>query len=476
MKMRCWGVLGLIMCCAPAASAQALFGDGFEPEQIVSPIPRVNGVYQLPDGPTSRRLTWLMGELQPGQTTSDQEILDNFDDSWLQSIPLAQTRQFIDSIRASYPGGVILDVVSLSPIRATVVIDSPGAPPPYGFMNIGVRFTSGQKITLLGVNAVGGSLMFAQDASLSMSAAADKFMTLSANPALLVGRIDGGGQCMPIQARSADQPRATASVFKSWILAELGRAIAQGRVSSADNVPLVASELAPGGLINSEPLGTSFTVAELATLMMGNSDNTATDLMHELLGRSGIGEVVQQTAIEAPELLLPFLNISEQFHIFRSFDLSTALSYVNGSEPFQAQFLADQIEPLGPQSGGAFFHSQLLTRTWQATPNDICRLFAYLRQLPRGSEALTRVEAAFGASVAQPYVRDRWDRVWYKGGSLASGSADNFHVLTHVWMLERAGEEPKVLIALSNDDGGGIDAFEVQSVTARMLELLADLP
>ncbi|MCK7594099.1 hypothetical protein [Pseudomarimonas salicorniae] len=99
-----------------------------------------------------------------------------------------------------------------------------------------------------------------------------------------------------------------------------------------------------------------------------------------------------------------------------------------------------------------------------------------MRQLPRGSEALERVDAAFGAGVAQPYVRGRWDRVWYKGGSLASGSATNFHVLTHVWMLERAGEEPWVLIALSNQDSGGIDQFQVQSVTARILELLAAAP
>jgi hypothetical protein len=85
------------------------------------------------------------------------------------------------------------------------------------------------------------------------------------------------------------------------------------------------------------------------------------------------------------------------------------------------------------------------------------------------------VDAALGAQAAQPGVRGDFDRVWYKGGSLASG-ANGLHVLTHAWMLEDAGNRPYVVVAMSNSVGGGIDEYVVQSVTGRILQLVSELP
>lgn len=471
-----WASVALLVLSAGTATARALFVDGFDAYRIEPLFPVVGGAYQLPAGPAGNRLHWLIGELAVGETTSEQEVLDNFDAAWLSQVPVAQTQQFIQNLRTSYPNGVVADLVSLTPIRATAVVDTPGGTPPHGWLNMAVRYTGTQRITQLSVSAWGGSVMYPVDTTLTMTQAADKFMTLSSNAALLVGRIDPANQCVAIEQRAANQPRATASVFKSWVLGGVGRAIALGSLAGDDPVPLVATELAPGGAINNEPLGTPFPVTDLATLMMGISDNTATDLLHEVLGRDLIAGVVTATATDAPDRLLPFLNISEQFHVFRSFPLPTALSYVNGSEAFQAQFLREQIEPLGPNNGGAHFHVPLLTQgTWQATPNDICRMFAWARRLPRGSEAMALVDAAFGSSVAQPNVRREWDRAWYKGGSLLQ-STNNYHVLTHIWMLENAGSDPLVLVALANSDTGGIDPFQVQSVTGRILQLLAQMP
>lgn len=465
----------LLLLAVPAA-ARPLFVDGFEPYRIEPLFPVVDGQYQLPPSPVGNRLQWLIGELAAGETTTAQEVLDNFDPAWLAQIPVAQTQQFIQSIRNSYPGGVITDLVSHTPIRAYAVVDTPGSPPPHGWLNMAVRYTGSQRITQLGVSGWGGTVMYPEDTTLTMAQAADKFMTLSSSPALLVARINSANQCVAIEQRAANQPRATASLFKSWVLAGVGRAIALGSLAGDDPIPLVASELAPGGIINNEPLGTPFPVSDLASLMMGDSDNTSTDLLHEVIGRELIGQVVGATAIEAPQLLLPFLGISEQFHVFRSFPLPTALSYVNGTEAFQEQFLHAQIVPLGPNTGGPYLHIQLLTQgTWQATPNDICRMFAWTRRLPQGSEAMAVVDAAFGSGVAQPNVRRHWHRAWYKGGSLLSAT-NNYHVLTHAWMLENAGADPLVLIALSNSDGGGIDQYQVQSVTGRILELLSQLP
>lgn len=468
----------LVMCAAvlsiAVAEARPLFVDGFDPPRIAAQFPRVGGVYQLPAGPTTSRLQWLLTKLVPGTTITDQEITDNFDASWLATNTIAQTRTFIESVRTSYPNAIVTDVISVTPVRLVALIDTPGSPAPSGFLQFGARYSGTQRIVQFGVSAFGGSVMYPVDRTLTMVQAADKFATLSTAPALLVGRIGANGQCTAIVERNGTTPRATASIFKTWVLAAVARAIRDGALASADPVPLVASELAQGGVINSEPLGTPFPVRDLATLMMGISDNTATDLLHQLVGRESIAPIVQST-VAAPDLLLPFLGISEQFHVFRSFPLVDALAYVNGDQAFKNQFLQERIVPLGPYSSGPYFHTALLTSgTWRASPTDICQAFAWLRRLPQGSEAILTVDAALGASAAQPGVRDRWDRVWYKGGSLASGAG--FHVLTHAWMLENAGEDPYVVIALSNQDSGNIDQFNVQSVTGRLLELVSQLP
>lgn len=59
--------------------------------------------------------------------------------------------------------------------------------------------------------------------------------------------------------------------------------------------------------------------------------------------------------------------------------------------------------------------------------------------------------------------------------ALTASSAD-YDVLTHAWMLENAGEDPWVLVAMSNSENGGIDVYDVQSVTGRILELLDEMP
>lgn len=463
------------LCWTGLSSAQQLYSDGFDPPVIKPMFPLVGGVYQLPSGPSTTQLQWLIGELAASETTSIAEINAHFDPAAFSTMTAAQWKSFIDGKRAQFPNAFIRDVVMLTPVRATLVIASPGAPPPYGFMNVGAKYTGTQRIVQFTLSDYYGSVQYPVDQTLTMIQAADKFTTLSTAPSLLVGRINSAGQCTEMTGRNATTPRATASIFKLWILGGLGRAIALGVVGSADLLPMVASEIAPGGIINIEPLNTPFPVRDLARLMIGISDNTATDLMHQLLGRTFLNQVVIDYGVTQPDLLTPLLGISEQFHLFTSFNLSTAMTYVNGTQAFKNQFLQDNIVPLGPNTGGPFANTTLYTDgSWRASPTDVCRAFGQMLRLPQGSEALMTVDAAAGAGVAQPEVRAKWDRVWYKGGSLAS-SANGYHVLTHAWMLQNAGKDPYVVIAMSNSVNGNIDQFQVQSVTGRLLQLVYEM-
>ncbi len=454
---------------AGTASADRLYSDGFDPAVIAPLFPHVGGTIVLPPGPAADQLGWIMGELASGETTTPAEIAAHFDPGW--SVPVAETQAFFASLRSAWPDAVLRDVVGVTPVQLTVVIQRPGSPAPFGFVQLAARYTGAQGITQFGVSNYFGSVMYPDDQTLDLDQAVAKFATLSAQPSLLVGRIGANGQCSAVAGVDPGHLRATASIFKLWVLAGAARAVAAGSAAPEELLPLLASELAPGGTINSEPLGTPFPLSDLATLMIGISDNTATDLVHERIGRGAIDEAIGAFGVADPTVLAPLPGISEQFHLVFSFPLEVALDYVNGSEDYQRQFLETQVVPLGPFTGQAYANTSLLVAgTWRATPLDVCAAFAHSLRLPQGSDAIAFADRALGAQAAQPEVRNAWDRVWYKGGSLAAG--DGYHVLTHAWMLQDSGEDPWVVVAMSNDDAGGIDEYRVQSVTGRLLQLV----
>ena len=212
-------------------------------------------------------------------------------------------------------------------------------------------------------------------------------------------------------------------------------------------------------------------------MMLGNSDNTATDLVHETVGRGVIDAYIDDSGVSGANVLKPILSVNEQFHLFFSFPLATAQGYVNDSEANQLDFINNQIVPLGPVSTFPFNNESLFTAgSWRATPRDVCANMARLRQYDIGSDAMQLVDRSYGAQAAQFGVRPLWDRVWYKGGSLVSGST-GYHVLTHAWLLENNGQWPIAVVAMTNDASGGIDdddgIFKVQSVLSRILQLAA---
>jgi hypothetical protein len=464
----------LFVAWASPALADRIYAAGFDPYHIDPQFPLVGGTYQLPPGPAADQLTWLIGELQTGQTTSLAEVQAHF----TSGTDPQTMKNFIDSLRNTYyPNAKVTDVIAVTPVQVVVLLDSPSAPgTPHGFTVLHADYTGAHLINYLTVSDY-YNIQYAADQTLTLVQAADKFATLSNAPAFVVARIRPNDTCEIIEDRNANTRRATGSIFKTWILGTLARAVTLGTVAVEDSITLTAGKLAPAGAINSEPLGTQFPVPDMATLMMGISDNTATDHVHALVGRSAIEQVVQDYGHSNPDAINPFLNISEQFHLFFSFAPATALGYVNGGETFQRQFLTSQIEPLGSMVGSPYTYSNydfLTTGTWMASPMDICRAFMHLRHQPSGSDAMALVDRALGAQAAQPEVRDQWDRVWYKGGSL-SASAGDYDVLTHAWMLENAGEDPWVVIGMSNQESGGIDQYKVQSVLGRVLELVAGM-
>jgi beta-lactamase class A len=464
----------------PATANAQLFVGTFEDAVIEPQFPLIAGAYRLTPGPASTQLTWLLGELAAGETTTPAEITAHFSPNWLSQISSADTINFIGSVRGAFPNAQIIDVISVTPMRITALIDSPASPSaPHGFLNFGTEYQGAGLIELFG-NQSFTSVQYPEDTALSLAQAVAKFTTLAAQTGVFVGRINSANQCVSIQSSNPSTLFNTASLYKTWVLGGVARAVQNEQLASANAVVLDGSKNVAGSVITGAPIGTVFNVGDLTTMMMGNSDNTATDTMHQLAGRTLVDQIFTDFNMAQPTVMTPLLGISETFQLVYNVSTPNRNAYLSGTEAFQQNFLQTDLIPRGRFTGGTISDNALLnTATWKATPIDICNAMAALRRFPEKSTSLRLIDRAFGAQAAQPFVRNQWSRVWYKGGSLASTS-NNFHVLTHAWLLEDQGREPYVFVSMANDTAGNIlgntTNFQIQSVNGRILQLLAELP
>lgn len=464
---------------AAAAQDHAIYRDGFEPPSIAPQFVRVGDAYVIPAdpaaGPAAAQLRWLLSELASGENTTAAEVSAHF----VTSNPQARADN-INTLRTQYPNARVTDLVRLVPNYAEYVITGDNAAQPPYYMAILVQYTGTKKILGIAQQPLpGGSVIAPGDAGLNLVQAVSKLYSLAPRSSVLVARINAADQCVPISQADAAEPRSTASIIKNWVLFGMGRMIVEGKLHADDTIALDPALFSQGAYLNNEAPNTPIPVLDLAKMMMGNSDNTATDLIGHRVGRNRLDAAVDASGYADPDVLKPFLSMSENFHLAFSFDAPTTNAYMNGSEGYQRQFLQSDIVPLGgftDDSPHPYFNEFIFSRGgWSASPQDVCAVLARLRRLPQGSEAMQAVDAALGSGAWLPDVRNHWDRVWYKEGLFYNGSGGNY-VYNNVWLLENAGQPPYVLISMLNDDAAGIgdaDIGPIDSANARILQILA---
>lgn len=225
--------------------------------------------------------------------------------------------------------------------------------------------------------------------------------------------LEGGAELLRV---GDDEPAAMGSVFKLWVLAAVVEAVEDGVIAWDETLILEEVHLVPSSLqlMDAQP-GDEITVEEAAQAMIEVSDNTATDLLIDLMGR----ETVEQTVVAAghhdPDLMLPFLTTRELFHL-RWADPELGAEYA-ASDPQQRRELlagipggeleiseADLLPDDGAEHG----------LEWFGTGEDIA-----------GVHELLDIQAAEHPQLRQilsanPGIRPErqwWDELAFKGGS-----------------------------------------------------------
>jgi beta-lactamase class A len=238
---------------------------------------------------------------------------------------------------------------------------------------------------------------------------------------LLVADVSNGS-CQPVHSIDPAAAAPLGSAFKLYVLDALGTAVASGRVRW--NQPLtVAAQLKslPSGQLQNEPDGTQISVQDTAAKMISISDNTAANMLINLVGRTAVQAALTTTGMADPALDRPFLTTRELFILKLDQWPALANRYLAANQAGRQALLASTIDP-APLPAAAAAQAWTTPRDinsleWFASADDICRAYTCLASLARrpGLAPIGQVLSLNDGGLALDPAQ--WKTTWFKGGS-----------------------------------------------------------
>jgi beta-lactamase class A len=144
--------------------------------------------------------------------------------------------------------------------------------------------------------------------------------------------------------RNADRVVPTASCIKIFILLELMRRVANGELTLQQTIPVLAEQQVGGsGVLKDLTAGLQLSLRDVATLMITLSDNTATNMLINLLGIEAINNMIRGLGLLHTSLFnkVDFTSIGSDV---RRFAVSTAREFAGALEQIaRGTFVSDAV-------------------------------------------------------------------------------------------------------------------------------------
>jgi len=290
-----------------------------------------------------------------------------------------------------------------------------------------------------------------------------------------------GGECNAVHEIRPGEQIVLGSVFKLWVLAALADEITNGR-ATWDETVMVTDELrsSPDGEVFPLETGTEISLQRLAELMISISDNTATDLLINRLGRDTVEAAIERSGVADPSLNVPLLSTSNLFTLKFAPQEPNTQDYLALDEPGRRNLLEqldasvipwlglDPADLVGIENadGVPIDEPRDLDLEWFATADDLCQTFVHLDDLANtdGLEPVARaLEINPGGGI--PFDMSRWPTIRFKGGSEPGVAAG-------AWWLEGAdGEQFVVAGGVANPDAA-LDELNAVLTLASAVQLV----
>jgi beta-lactamase family protein/uncharacterized protein len=359
-----------------------------------------------PNTPVGGQLTWFLGAVSSAPL-SQPLIEAHFDSGFLAKVGSNKINSVLSGLQSS--SGASLDGLLLVEPTALQAVATIG----------GQQWTISISVDSAGL--IEGLLLTRSQAPPESWTQLDRDLAaLSPQASFLAARVSSNGRCIPIHQLASSTTRPLASMFKLFVLGALAREISDGRVSWDQQLTVTPSLRSIGSVAGSlqySPAGTKVTVQQTATNMISISDNTAADMLINLVGRDAVESQVRQWT-GSPALDNPFLTTRELFLLHDVNFPRLANQYLGLKPTERTSFLTSSVDPLSlsqvQQSGNP---RDINSIEWFASPSDICRAFAGLQQLST-RPGLASINSVLSANTGdiQP-EKSTWPTVWFKGGS-----------------------------------------------------------
>jgi beta-lactamase class A len=361
-----------------------------------------------PDTPAGAQLRWLIGALAR-LPLSDAEVRAHFDAAFVAQVSPAVLNQALEevvsvkllSIQVSELSTLVASVSTGGAVQQAQVwltVDRRGL---ISGLRISPATTGPTPATWAGVDAA--------------------LRSVAPQVRLLVANVSSGS-CQPVHSIDPATAAPLGAAFKLYVLDALSNAVASGKVRW--NQPLsVTAQLKglPPGELQNEPEGTQISVLDTAAKMISISDNTAADMLINLVGRSAVEAALTATGMASPALDRPFLTTREIFILKLDQWPTLAKRYITANEPSRRALLASTVDraplPAVAAAGAWITPRDINSLEYFASASDICRAYTSLAALARRpglspiGQVLSLNDDGLQLDPAQ------WKATWFKGGS-----------------------------------------------------------
>lgn len=385
------------------------------------------------------RRTAQVVELINGTLAPEEAMADSF----LLAVPAEQLKAIGAQLTGQY--GQALAVESIEPVSATRAAITIRMERALASGGIAIQTERPGKITELLLQSFepldDSAAKITADLEALPGSAATWFGPLAGEPAFAFG--------------DPQQQLALGSTFKLYVLSALERAVADDRLDW-DDVVTLGDRSFPSGVLQNWPAGAPLTLHSAATLMISISDNTATDLLIDVVGREAVEEEMRATGHSDPALSTPFLKTAEMF-VLKGGNRGEAYAQADeaGRRAILGDLVTQGVDPapiLAVFSGGT--PKMIDSIEWFASMEDQRRLMRRLAETP--DETAREIMAVNTA--LDPGARAGWRYIGFKGGSepgvrnlswLLRDERGAWHMLALGWNDPEAETDTAALLAIA---------------------------
>lgn len=255
--------------------------------------------------------------------------------------------------------------------------------------------------------------------------------------------------------RASDQVMPLSSTSKLYVLYGLVQAIEADEAEWNDTLVL-SDELRslPSGQLQEEDAGYEISVAGAARMMISISDNTATDMIIDYLGRDTVEEAVAEAHHHDPDLLTPYLSTGNLFQL-RWADSELGEEYLDADMEHRSEILKGldheilnlNSTEMSPEAASG------PDLEWYATAEDVAAVHQALSEARDDHPELTEILTKNPGLVKEP-EGPWWEEIAFKGGN-------TFETLSGSWTLSDAqGRERNVVVLVHSEDPADVQPLE----------------